>query len=107
MTKSRCRHGTRLPSLDHMTTPRVALVTGANQGIGYALVADLAARWRPDDLILLTGRNESRVAEAATRTAATSTGARVQGMHLDVTDAGAVARTAAALTGEYGGIDVV
>jgi len=49
----------------------------------------------------------SRVAEAAARAAATSTGARVQGRHLGVTDAGAVAGTAAAVTGQYGGIDVV
>jgi len=36
---------------------RIALVTGANQGIGYALVEELAARLAPSDLVLLTGRN--------------------------------------------------
>jgi NAD(P)-dependent dehydrogenase (short-subunit alcohol dehydrogenase family) len=91
-----------------MTAQRIALVTGANQGIGYALVEGLAARWSPQDLVLLTGRNESRVAEAAERAAgAPATVARVEGVRLDVTDADAVARLAAELTRRYGGIDVV
>lgn len=81
---------------------RIALVTGANQGIGYALVTDLAARWRPDDLVLLTGRDPGRVAEAATRAAATAT-ARVEGRVLDVTDTAAIA----ALAAELGAVDVV
>lgn len=91
-----------------MTDERIALVTGANQGIGYALVEELAARWRPEDLVLLTGRNGERVTEAATRAAgAPGTVARVQGRRLDVTDTGAIARMAADLAGRYGGIDVV
>jgi NAD(P)-dependent dehydrogenase (short-subunit alcohol dehydrogenase family) len=99
---------TRVPSFDGMTAQRIALVTGANQGIGYALVEGLAARWSPDDLVLLTGRSRSRVAEATAGAAgASTTVARVEGRQLDVTDAGAVARMAAELTEEYGGIDVV
>jgi NAD(P)-dependent dehydrogenase (short-subunit alcohol dehydrogenase family) len=91
-----------------MTAQRIALVTGANQGIGYALVEELAARWSPEDLVLLTGRDQARVTGAATRAArATGTGARIQGRQLDVTDAGAVARMAAGLAEQYGGIDVV
>ena len=50
-----------------MTAQRIALVTGANQGIGYALVEELAARWSPEDLVLLTGRDQARVTGAATR----------------------------------------
>jgi carbonyl reductase 1 len=97
-----------VPSFDGMTAQRIALVTGANQGIGYALVEGLAARWNPDDLVLLTGRNRSRVAEAAARAGgASTTVARVEGRPLDVTDAGAVARMAAGLAGQHGGIDVV
>ncbi|MDN3351991.1 SDR family NAD(P)-dependent oxidoreductase [Actinomadura sp. DC4] len=89
-----------------MTTQRIALVTGANQGIGHALVEELAARWSPEDLVLLTGRNESRVAEAAARLSGAA-GAHVEGRRLDVSDAGAIARVAAEVTGRYGGIDVV
>jgi carbonyl reductase 1 len=91
-----------------MTAQRIALVTGANQGIGYALVAELAARWRPEDLVLLTGRDEPRVTEAAEcAAAAPATVARIEGLRLDVTDAGAVARVAAEVTRRYGGADVV
>ena len=54
-----------MPSLVVMSDARIALVTGANQGLGFALAAGLAARMSPDDLVLLTGRNAERVAVAA------------------------------------------
>jgi carbonyl reductase 1 len=91
-----------------MTAQRIALVTGANQGIGYALVEGLAARMRPNDLVLLTGRNPQRVADAAARVAsAAGTIAEVQGRELDVTDASAIARLASELRDTYGGVDIV
>jgi carbonyl reductase 1 len=37
-----------------MTASRIAVVTGANQGLGRALVEELAVRMNPDDLVLLT-----------------------------------------------------
>ena len=40
-----------------MTPSRIALVTGANQNLGRALVAGLAARMTPADRVLLTGRD--------------------------------------------------
>jgi NAD(P)-dependent dehydrogenase (short-subunit alcohol dehydrogenase family) len=79
---------------------RTALVTGANQGIGYALVEELAARLDPQDLVLLTGRDASRV-EAAVRQV--RPGARVEGRVLDVADADAVA----ALADSLGHVDIV
>ena len=79
---------------------RTALVTGANQGIGYALVEELAKRMNPEDLVLLTGRNPERVAAAAARVEGK---ARVEGRVLDVTDGDAVAR----LAEELGGVDIV
>ncbi|MEU6321270.1 SDR family NAD(P)-dependent oxidoreductase [Streptomyces sp. NPDC047009] len=91
-----------------MTSPRIALVTGANQGLGRALVAGLAARLGPDDLVLLTGRNPERVAEATARiTADPATRSRVEGRVLDVTDAGAVTRLATGLDERFGGVDFV
>jgi len=84
-----------------MTATRTAVVTGANQGIGFAVVEGLAARLGPDDLVLLTGRNAERVADAVARV--TNPVSRVEGRVLDVTDAAAVARLAA----ELGGVDIV
>ncbi|HEY1967378.1 MAG TPA: SDR family NAD(P)-dependent oxidoreductase [Pseudonocardia sp.] len=87
-----------------MTTSRTAIVTGANQGIGRALVAGLAARLGPTDLVLLTGRDPGRVAEAAESILADpATVSQVQARVLDVTDADAVA----ALAAELGAVDVV
>lgn len=91
-----------------MTVQRIALVTGANQGIGYALVEGLAARMRPNDLVLLTGRNPRRVADAVARvTSASGTVAQVQGRELDVTRASAIASLASELRETHGGVDIV
>lgn len=91
-----------------MKTSRLALVTGANQGLGRALVEGLAARMNPDDLVLLTGRSRQRVTEAAHEVAQLpGTRARVEGRVLDVTDTDAVARLAEEVRSRHGGIDVV
>jgi NAD(P)-dependent dehydrogenase (short-subunit alcohol dehydrogenase family) len=84
-----------------MTTSRTALVTGANQGLGRALVEGLAARLDPADRILLTGRDAERVRAAAA--AVPTTGARVEGRVLDVRDPDAIA----ALAAELGEVDIV
>ncbi|KUM99554.1 carbonyl reductase [Streptomyces yokosukanensis] len=91
-----------------MNTPRIALVTGANQGLGRALVEGLAARTNPDDLVLLTGRSPQRVTDAAREVAQLpATRARVEGRVLDVSDTDAVARLAEDLGVRYGGVDIV
>ncbi|MEV5172512.1 SDR family NAD(P)-dependent oxidoreductase [Streptomyces flaveolus] len=91
-----------------MNASRIALVTGANQGLGRALVEGLAARMRPDDLVLLTGRDDQRVADAAHEVSRSpGTRARVEGRVLDVTDTDAIARLAEEVRARCGGVDVV
>ena len=74
-------------------TSRTALVTGANQGLGRALVEGLAGRV---DRVLLTGRNPERVQAAAAE-------AGVEGRVLDVRDGAAID----ALAAELGEVDIV
>jgi carbonyl reductase 1 len=84
-----------------MTSARTALVTGANQGLGRALVEALALRMNRHDRVLLTGRDPGRVRAAAA--SAPTTGARVEGRLVDVRDGDAIA----ALAAELGEVDIV
>jgi carbonyl reductase 1 len=86
-----------------MTASRIALVTGANQGLGRALVEGLAARMAPHDRVLLTGRDPSRVKAAAAAIAHGPAIAHVAGRVLDVRDGDAIA----ALAAELGEVDIV
>ena len=86
-----------------MSNSRIALVTGANQGLGRALVEGLAARMAPQDRILLTGRDEGRVQAAVAAVAGGPAIARIEGRVLDVRDGRAIA----ALAAELGEVDIV
>jgi NAD(P)-dependent dehydrogenase (short-subunit alcohol dehydrogenase family) len=86
-----------------MATTRIALITGANQGLGRAVAEGLAAGMAPEDRVLLTGRDSGRVAAAAAEVAEGPAVARVEGRVLDVRDSDAIARLAA----ELGEVDVV
>lgn len=86
-----------------MTDSRIAVVTGANQGLGRALVEGLAARMAPQDRVLLTSRNRGRVEAAVADIADGPAVARVEGRVLDVRDGEAIA----ALADELGEVDIV
>jgi NAD(P)-dependent dehydrogenase (short-subunit alcohol dehydrogenase family) len=80
---------------------RVALVTGATQGLGLALARGLVERLTSDDVIYLTGRDGGRLAEAA----AGVTGARTE--LLDVGNEKNVTDLAATIEQRHGGIDIL
>jgi NAD(P)-dependent dehydrogenase (short-subunit alcohol dehydrogenase family) len=86
-------------------TAKVALVTGATQGLGLALVEGLAQRLSPADTVYLTGRDIEKVTAAAE--AVPSGGARVRGEILDVADPDGPARFAERLRERHGGVDIV
>jgi NAD(P)-dependent dehydrogenase (short-subunit alcohol dehydrogenase family) len=84
---------------------RTALVTGATQGLGLALVAGLARRMGPDDTVYLTGRDTGRVEQAV---ASLPPGrAPVRGELLDVADPEACEKLASRLAERHGAVDVV
>jgi NAD(P)-dependent dehydrogenase (short-subunit alcohol dehydrogenase family) len=84
---------------------RIALVTGATQGLGLALADGLAQRMDSCDTVYLTGRNYERVTQGID--ALGSTTARVCGEVLDVAEPDAAGRLAEQLRDRHGGIDIV
>jgi carbonyl reductase 1 len=84
---------------------KIAIVTGANQGLGFALAEGLAQQLGPGDLVYLTGRDPDRVRAAAARIARPR--AHVRGEVLDVGDGAAITAFADALVARHGGVDIV
>lgn len=82
-----------------MHTKLVALVTGANQGIGLQIAKDLAAK---DFTVLVGSRNLARGIEAAA-----SIGKDARAIQLDVTDRVSIADCAERIRAELGRLDVL
>ena len=82
-----------------MQDERVALVTGANQGIGRQIAKDLAAQ----GLTVLVGARDLAKGEAA----ATEIGERAHAIQLDVTDQASIAAAAERIRGEFGRLDIL
>jgi nucleoside-diphosphate-sugar epimerase len=87
------------------TQHRVALVTGATQGLGLAMVEGLAQRLNTGDTVYLTGRNYERINDAID--ALGSTTAEVRGEVVDVGHPQAAAQFAEELRRRHGGVDIV
>jgi NAD(P)-dependent dehydrogenase (short-subunit alcohol dehydrogenase family) len=77
----------------------VALVTGANQGIGLQIAKDLAAK---DFTVLVGSRDFARGEEAAQTIAGDA-----RAVQLDVTDQASVTAAAARIRSEFGRLDVL
>src|SRR5260221_9959637 len=77
----------------------VALVTGANQGIGLQIAKDLAAH----GFIVLVGSRNFEKGE----TAAKSIGAEAHAVQLDVTDQASITAAAERICNEFGRLDVL
>jgi len=84
---------------------RIALVTGANQGLGLALVRRIAATLSVGSVVYLTGRDPGRVAEA--RALLLAEGVAVRSAVMDVGDDASVARCAREIASRHGGVDIV
>ena len=82
-----------------MQDERVALVTGASQGIGLQIAKDLAAY----GLTVLIGARDLAKGEAA----AAGIGECAHAIQLDVTDPTSVAAAATRIRGEFGRLDIL
>ncbi len=87
------------PYIVGMNESKVALVTGANKGIGLQIAKDLAAK---GFLVLVGARNLE-----LGRKAAASIGANARGLQLDVTDAASISAAATWIRKELGRLDVL
>jgi NAD(P)-dependent dehydrogenase (short-subunit alcohol dehydrogenase family) len=82
-----------------MQDKRVALVSGANQGIGRQIAKDLAAH----GFTVLVGSRDLARGEAAAR----EVGPDAHALQLDVTDQASIATAAARIRKEFGRLDVL
>jgi NAD(P)-dependent dehydrogenase (short-subunit alcohol dehydrogenase family) len=81
----------------------VALVTGANRGIGREVVAQLAARGYD---VILSARDAAAATQAASEVAA-QTGGEVSALTLDVADPASIAAAAERIAQDPGRLDVL
>jgi NAD(P)-dependent dehydrogenase (short-subunit alcohol dehydrogenase family) len=85
-------------------TGRVAVVTGANTGLGYETAAALAAKGAH---VVLAVRNLDKGKDAALRIAQTSPGAKVELQELDLTSLDSVRSAAEQLKSDHDAIDLL
>lgn len=84
---------------------KVGVVTGATQGLGFALAEGLARRLDHGDTVYLTGRDADRVRSATDRISGQR--AKLHGHVLDVCDRAAVDALAEQIRTRHGGVDIV
>lgn len=89
----------------HRDGHRIALVTGANQGLGFALVEGLLRDPGPGGVVYLTARNEERIAAAVATLQERGLSPRFARM--DVSEPESITSFAEAIRAEHGGVDIV
>jgi NAD(P)-dependent dehydrogenase (short-subunit alcohol dehydrogenase family) len=82
-------------------TVRIALVTGANRGIGFEVCRQLAGRRY---VVLLTARDSVKAKAAASKLSSVGT---VEPLHLDVADPRTIQNAATTIESRYGCLDVL
>ena len=82
---------------------RVALITGGNRGLGFAMAQALAEAGAD---VVVTSRRQEKAQESAT-TLASTTGRRALGLAVDVTSAEQVESMVQAVVKEFGHIDIL
>ncbi|MFD0557925.1 short-subunit dehydrogenase [Stackebrandtia endophytica] len=82
---------------------KIALITGANRGIGYEIARGLAER---GVTVLVGSRTLARGAAAAERLRV-ATGGKVDGVRLDVTDEASIAEAVRYVETTYGRLDIL
>src|ERR1051326_4830629 len=81
---------------------KIALITGANQGIGLEIARQLGEQ---DIIVLIGARNRARAEEAAERLKAN--GMLAYALHLDVTNQQSIEKAAHGLSETYGKLDIL
>ncbi|XXQ37048.1 short chain dehydrogenase [Plasmodiophora brassicae] len=82
---------------------RVALVTGANKGIGFGLVQALASSGAPNITVLLGSRSAARGEEAVKKIGRDN----VRLLVVDVDDVASIGKAAMTIKADYGGLDIL
>jgi NAD(P)-dependent dehydrogenase (short-subunit alcohol dehydrogenase family) len=85
-----------------MSTKKIALITGANKGIGLETARQLA---KQDITVLAGARDEAKANAAAAQLS--KEGLDVHGIVIDVNDAGSIQKAAAQIEREYGHLDIL
>ncbi|KAI0432704.1 NAD(P)-binding protein [Xylaria sp. FL1042] len=89
-----------------MATGKIVLCTGANQGLGFA-VLNVAGLRQPNNIYILTSRNLAKGKEAATSLQSSAVKAQVDVIQLDVTKDEEIISAASYVEKKYGRLDVL